>query len=389
MIRELELSGYRVVTPNAVLRHGLVRVRDDRIVEVRDAVRSASDHSGHWLVPGFVDMHVHGGGGYSFTAGDPAEARGAAEFHFAHGTTTLLASLVTAPLDRLAGTVRAYGALVDSGMLAGVHCEGPFLSRTRCGAHNPEHLRSPEAAELVRLMQVAGGTVRMVTIAPELPGAIDAIHQLRERGVLAAIGHTDATYAQTLAAVHAGATVATHLFNAMPAPRAREPGPVLALLTAPTVTCELIADGLHLHDALLRFATGSAGSARTALITDAMSAAGMSDGRYDLGGQAVLVHDSVARLEQPGAQTGSAPAGGVLAGGVLAGSTLTMDAALRHVVHLGASMVDAARMAATTPARTLGLRDRGAIVPGLRADLVVLDEALRVRRVLRAGRWHS
>ena len=189
---------------------------------------------------------------------------------------------------------------------------------------------------------------------------------------MAAVGHTDATYAQTLAAFDAGASVATHLFNGMRPVHHREPGPVLAALGDPRVTTELVADGTHLHDGTLRFAATVAGPDRAALITDAMAATGMPDGRYELGGQAVDVVDGVARLRGSGS---------------IAGSTLTMDAALRHTVSIGLSIVDAVRMAATTPARALGLTDVGTLVAGRRADLVALGEDLGVVGVMRAGTW--
>jgi N-acetylglucosamine-6-phosphate deacetylase len=189
-------------------------------------------------------------------------------------------------------------------------------------------------------------------------------------GVVAAIGHTDATYEQTRAGVAAGATVGTHVFNGMRPPHHREPGPVFGLLGAASVVCEFVADGVHLHDGTLAFAAGVTGPARAALITDAMDAAGMPDGSYDLGGQDVVVAGRVARLARDGA---------------IAGSTLTMDAALRQAVGAGIDLVDAARMAATTPARAIGLADRGAVAPGLRADLVILAEDLTVKQVIRAG----
>jgi N-acetylglucosamine-6-phosphate deacetylase len=191
--------------------------------------------------------------------------------------------------------------------------------------------------------------------------------------VVAAIGHTDATYDQTLAGVEAGATVGTHVFNGMRPPHHREPGPVFALLGADSVVCELIPDGVHLHDGTLAFAAKVTGPERAALVTDAMAAAGMPDGEYELGGQAVVVADRVARLARDGS---------------IAGSTLTMDAGLRQAVHAGVSMVDAVRMATTTPARAIGVAgDVGALAPGLRADLVMLDDDLRVERVMRAGSW--
>ncbi|SBT52299.1 N-acetylglucosamine-6-phosphate deacetylase [Micromonospora narathiwatensis] len=365
----LRVSG-KVVTPTGVIRQGCVEVAGDRI---RAVAEYPSVRDGHWIVPGFVDMHTHGGGGHTFTTGDAASAREAAGFHLRHGTTTLLASLVSSPLALMREATAAYRPLVESGVLAGIHFEGPYLSADRCGAQNPEFLRDPSTDELAELIELGGGAVRMVTLAPERDGALEAIKLLVARGVVAAVGHTDATWAQTRAAVDAGASVGTHLFNGMRPVHHREPGPVVALLDAPNVICELVADGVHLHDGMLTFAASTAGPERAALITDAMAAAGMPDGEYELGGQAVTVADGVARLSRDGA---------------IAGSTLTMDAALRHAVAAGVALPDACRMVATTPARAIGLGDQvGALQAGLRADLVVLDDELDVVRVMRAGAW--
>ena len=360
----------KVVTPTGVIRQGCVEIADGRITAVAEY---PSVRDGHWIVPGFVDMHTHGGGGHTFTTGDPEAARQAAAFHLGHGTTTLLASLVSSPFELMRDATAAYRPLVESGVLAGIHFEGPYLSADRCGAQNPEFLRDPSTAELTELIELGGGAVRMVTLAPERDGATKAIELLVSQGVVAAVGHTDATWEQTRAAVAAGATVGTHLFNGMRPVHHREPGPVVALLEAPNVVCELVADGVHLHDGMLGFATSVAGPDRAALITDAMAAAGMPDGEYELGGQAVTVADGVARLSRDGA---------------IAGSTLTMDAALRHAVGAGVALPDACRMVATTPARAIGLGDRvGELVAGLRADLVVLDDDLNVVRVMRGGNW--
>lgn len=365
----------RVVTPAGVIDDGVVRMAGGRISSVRPAgARPRVDLAVAWILPGFVDIHVHGGGGHTVTTGDAAQAGAAAAFHAAHGTTTMLASLVASPFELMRGAISAYAPLIADGMLAGLHLEGPYLSAIRCGAQNPAYLRDPDPDELVALLDL--GRVRMVTIAPELPGALEVIRLLAARGVVAAVGHTDATYAQTRAAIDAGASVATHLGNAMRPIHHREPGPMIALLEAAGVVCEQIADGVHLHDGMLRFVAGTAGPHRVALVTDAMAAAGMPDGRYELGGQDVTVAAGTARLAGGGAHEGA-----------IAGSTLTMDAAVRHAVHSGLSVEDAAAMAATTPARVLGLdHDLGAIAPGLRADLVLLDEHLRVIRVLREGR---
>ncbi|MEV1330308.1 N-acetylglucosamine-6-phosphate deacetylase [Micromonospora costi] len=362
----------KVVTPTGVIRQGCVEWDGERITAVAEY---PSVRDGHWILPGFVDMHTHGGGGHTFTTGDADEARRAAGFHLRHGTTTLLASLVSSPFALMREATAAFRPLVQEGVLAGIHFEGPYLSATRCGAQNPEFLRDPSTEELTELIELGGGTIRMVTLAPERDGALEAVKLLTAHRVVAAVGHSDATYDETRAAIAAGASVGTHLFNGMRPVHHREPGPVVALLDAPNVVCELVADGVHLHDGMLTFATSVAGPERAALITDAMAAAGMPDGEYELGGQAVTVADGVARLARDGA---------------IAGSTLTMDAALRHAVAAGIPMADAARMVATTPARAIGLGDQvGALQVGLRADLVVLDDDLNVIRVLRAGSWQE
>lgn len=356
----------RIVTPAGVV-DGSITVAEGLIISV-----GAGTGGTDWIVPGFVDIHAHGGGGHSFTLGDAAAVRAGAAFHLGHGTTTLLASLVSSPFTLTRGATAAYAPLVREGVIAGIHVEGPYLSPARCGAQNPAFLRDPSLGEISTLIKIGGGAVRMMTIAPERAGALDAIALLASAGVVAAIGHTDATWAETLAGVEAGATVGTHVFNGMRPPHHREPGPVFGLLAAESVICEFVADGSHLHDGTLSFAAGVTGPARAALITDAMAAAGMADGRYELGGQAVIVAGGVARLERDGA---------------IAGSTLTMDVALRHAVGAGIGLVDACRMASTTPARAIGLTDRGALEPGLRADLVVLSPDLTVKRVMRAGEW--
>ncbi len=357
----MRISG-RMVTPAGVVE-GSLSIVDGMIAGIRKG--KAEDR---WILPGFVDIHTHGGGGHTFTTGDAEQARGAAAFHLAHGTTTMLASLVSSPVEVMREAVLAFAPLVAEGVIVGIHFEGPYLSHIRCGAQNPAFLRDPESGELAELVKLANGNLRMVTIAPEREGALEAIALLRDHGIVAAIGHTDASYEQVLAGVARGASVATHLFNGMRPVNHREPGPVVALLDSPQVVCELVADGVHLHDGTLAFAAHSVGSARAALITDAMSAAGMADGEYDLGGQAVVVADRVARLKRDGS---------------IAGSTLTMDAAVRQAVGAGLSMTEVAAMAATTPARVLGLDKR--LAAGCDADLVLLDDQLQVSGVIRAG----
>ncbi|RAK37822.1 N-acetylglucosamine 6-phosphate deacetylase [Actinoplanes lutulentus] len=357
----------RIVTPDGII-NGHIAINGEMIEAITPD--DTTDAAGtDIIVPGFIDLHCHGGGGHTFTTGDAEAARKAAAFHLRHGTTTMLASLVSSPFELMRDAVEAYQPLVADGVIAGIHFEGPYLSHARCGAQNPAYLRDPAPVELTELVKAGPETVRMMTIAPELPGALEAITFLRDHGVLAAIGHTDASYDQTQAGVAAGATVGTHLFNGMRPPHHREPGPVVGLLSS-IAAVELIADNIHLHPGMLAFAARSAGPDRAILITDAMDATGMPDGRYELGGQEVVVADRVARLAHNGS---------------IAGSTLTMDVAVRNAVAAGLSLTEAATMAATTPARLLGLTDRGAITPGLRADLVILDADLNLKQVIHAG----
>jgi N-acetylglucosamine-6-phosphate deacetylase len=358
----MRLTG-RIVTPDGVVE-GALTVDGSRIA----AIEPGPIETEQWIVPGFVDIHTHGGGGHTFTTGDAAAARAAAAFHRSHGTTTLLASLVSSPFDLMRDATLAFKPLVEEGVLAGIHFEGPYLAELRCGAQNPAYLRDPSLDEVTELVKLGDRAVRMMTIAPERDGALPAIELLAAEGVVAAIGHTDASYEQSLAGIAAGARVATHLFNGMRPIHHREPGPILALLGSASVAVELVADGIHLHDGTLAFAARTAGPGRTVLVTDAMAAAGMPDGEYELGGQAVVVADRVARLARDGS---------------IAGSTLTMDAAFRQAVGAGLSIVDVVRAASTTPAQILGLSgELGSLAVGKRADLVTLSPSLQVTSVV-------
>lgn len=367
------LTGARVVLPQGTVENGQLAV-DGRCIAAHPPVDAqVIDVSGHWLVPGFVDIHNHGGGGASFS-GTPDDILTAIRTHRAHGTTTLVASTVTDEMDLLVRQAGLLSELAEQGDIAGIHFEGPFISPCRKGAHSEKLLRDPEPAEVRKLIDAARGKARMLTLAAELPGGIDSVRLLADHGVIAAIGHTDATYEQTVEAIDAGATVATHLFNAMPALGHRSPGPIAALLEDERVTVELINDGTHLHPAALELAFRHAGADRVAFITDAMDAAGTGDGRYMLGPLEVEVSEGVARLVE---------------GGSIAGSTLTLDRAFQRAVTVDKlSVEDAVTALSVNPARLLGLSDRiGSLEPGKDADLVLLDADFELKGVMRHGEW--
>ena len=361
-----------MVLDGRIARPGWLQTSGGRIIACDDGPAPGPldrDFPDCVVVPGFIDMHVHGGGGASYTDADGI-ARAAA-FHRRHGTTTTLASLVTAsPAELLAG-VRALAAATREGTVAGIHLEGPWLSRARCGAHDPTQTRDPDPAEIDAVLAAGDGAIRMVTLAPELPGSDDAIRRFLDAGVVAAVGHTDATYEQTKRAIVAGATVGTHLFNAMPPLHHREPGPALAMLQESAVTVELIADGVHVHPAVARGVIRAVGAQRVAVVTDAVAAAGCADGPFRLGAVPIDVVSGVARVR--GTST-------------IAGGTATMDGLFRSVA-AEAGLAEAVQTTSATPARALGLEGVGALRVGADANLVVLDSDLRVAAVMAGGDW--
>lgn len=360
-----------------ICRPGWIEVADGRVRGCGDgAPPGPPDHdfADCLVVPGFIDMHVHGGGGASYL--DAEQVADAATFHLRHGTTTTLASLVTASPEELIAGVRALADATRAGVVAGIHLEGPWLSAARCGAHDATQMRDPAPGELDDVLTAGAGAIRMVTLAPERRGSAEAIRRFVDAGVVVAVGHTAANYEQTQQAIALGATVGTHLFNAMPSLHHRDPGPVLALLEHPDVTVEVIADGVHVHPAMVGAVIRTAGPDRVALITDAIAAAGCADGAYRLGAVPIEVESGVARVSSTS---------------TIAGSTATMDRLFRAVAQLGpdpdAALADAVRMTSATPARALGLDRVGTLRDGYAADLVVLDRELRVSAVMVRGDW--
>ena len=335
------------------------------------APRPTAEHVSGLVVPGFVDVHSHGGGGASFVTEDPDVARQVLSSHRRHGVTTMVASLVTGTMPDLKRQVACLAGLVEAGELAGIHLEGPWLALKYKGAHPPLLLADPQPAAVAELLAAGRGTVKMVTIAPERKGAMESIRLLAAQGVVVAIGHTDADFDTCRAAIDAGARGATHLFNAMAPLRHRDPGPVLALWEDPRVHLELIMDGVHVRPELVAFVMATEPH-RVVLVTDAMAAAAAADGDYVLGELPVEVRDRVARIA--GTDT-------------IAGSTLTLDRAVRNCVAAGVPLAQAVRAATSVPADYLGLADVGRLAAGKRADLAVLADDLTVMRVMHRGAW--
>lgn len=363
------------------VRGAEINVDGDRITAVTPAGMALSSLPDGTILPGAVDLHCHGGGGATFIDLDPEKAAAAARHQHRRGTTTLLASLVSLAPGDLARGVEILADLADDGLVDGIHLEGPWISAARCGAHDPALLRDPDRLEVDRLLELGRGHVRQVTLAPERPGGLELVRHLAEAGVHPAVGHSSAPYALVLDAVDAGADLATHLFNGMDPWHHREPGAVPALLRAARearLTLELIADGAHVADETARTVVELVGAEQVAFVSDAMGAAGMGDGRYVLGGLAVLVTDGVARLERDPADSGSASLAG--------GTSHVIDILLRQV-RGGIDLARAVQSGCVTPARFLGLPDRGIIAPGARADLVLVDGSGAVQQVMRAGRW--
>jgi N-acetylglucosamine-6-phosphate deacetylase len=331
----------------------------DDVVDLGDAT----------LVPGFLDLHVHGGGGHAMDDGDGALQEALAA-HRAHGTTRSVVSLVASPLAELRERLtEVAGIAAHDPRVLGTHLEGPFLNPARRGAHEESFLRHPEPEVVEGLLAAAGGTLRQVTIAPELPGALDAIARLTAAGVVAAVGHTEADETTAHAGFDAGARLLTHAFNAMPGIHHRAPGPVVAAIDDERVTIELILDGLHVHPHVAKVLWDAA-PGRVALITDAMAAAAEDDGDYRLGTLNVTVRGGLAMLS--GTDT-------------IAGSTLTQDVALRQAIAMGAEPAAAIAALTTIPARALGEERLGLLEPGYAGDVVALDASWNVTGVWAAG----
>lgn len=369
------LKEAKIVT-NDVIERGYVRISGRKITEIGwnepefQADDVVTDLQGAWLLPGFIDVHVHGGNGHSFMEVSGENLADITRFHAMHGTTGLLATTATGDEGELLQVLPLLGNqvredTVQGARVLGIHLEGPFLSIRRIGAQNPKYLKLPDIEFMETCLRVSHDTIRLVTLAPELPGALEVITYLSANKITVGAGHTDASYDEGQRAIAAGLSHSIHTYNGMRPLHHRDPGVLGSLMTHPQVTCEIICDGYHVHPAMARLLFAAKGSEQLVLITDAIHVAGLTDGIYAWDDREIEVHDGMVEFVDRSS---------------LVGSILTMDQAFRNILStLPISMVEASKMASNNPARVIGVEDRkGSIAIGMDADLVILDTDLSV-----------
>jgi len=375
----------RAFTPTGELRDAGILLRDGVIEAVAPRSSLALPAGAQEIVatdkiaaPGFIDVHIHGAGGHDVMEGTEEALHAIASLIGSHGTTSFVATTVTADPTAICKSSEGIARYIGlqhvksqpGAEVLGIHFEGPFISPLRRGVHPPEWIKLPSAELLEKFVTAAQGNALILTIAPELLGAMPCIDAAHKSGMVVGIGHTDATYEQARAALARGAHHAIHTYNAMRPFSHRDAGVIGAVLTSPEITAELIADGVHVDETAMRLLLQAKGPSGVILITDGTSATGMPDGKYTLGGFEVTVSGGVCRSAE----------------GRLAGSTLTLDRALRNIVNLGASVGDALRMMTLNPATLLGIEHKkGTLRPNADADVVLLNEALEVTQVFTRG----
>jgi len=372
-----------IITPFNLLEDSMIVVRNGKIKTIKKredfTIPSGAEiieAKDKFVVPGYLDMHLHGGGGYDFMDGTYQAVQQIALTHTRFGTTALLPTTMTATRKQIIQSLKSIREAklkgTEGAEILGVNLEGPYISPVKKGAQKEINIKEPSIEEFAEFNQASGNLIRVVTIAPEMPGAIDLINYLHKQGIIASVGHSNATYVQAQAGIQAGLSHVTHTFNAMRGLHHREPGVVGAALSSPKLTVEMIADGIHLHPVVIKILLQAKGSEKVVLITDAIRATGMSEGIYDLGGQEVTVAKGQARLKD----------------GTLAGSVLTMDKAVRNLVtKVGVSLMEAVQMATFNPAKRLGVEDRkGSLESGKDADIVILNKKLEVELTMIAGK---
>ena len=379
------LTNARIITPFEEISPGTIEIENGVIKRVYGGKNPIGENLEEKIVvPGFIDIHTHGIAGlditYSSMNGSEDDVEETllrmSEEYLNHGVTRFLPTTVTAPHEVLLTASKGVKNAIShqrkshtGAIIEGLHLEGPYISKEKRGAQNPEFIRLPSIKELKKYWEVSGGNIKTVTIAPELKGSVEFINYARNLGMYISLGHTNATYEEAKAAIYAGANRATHLYNAMRPINHREPGVIIAVLESPQVYLEIITDLIHISPQIINFTLRYAGIERVVTITDSIIATDLPDGEYSLGGLKVIVKDGICRLED----------------GTLAGSTLTMDNALKNLVGIGIPLKDAVRTMTYNPARAVGLHKMGAILPGYSADLVIMDDELNIEGIYVRG----
>ncbi|WP_372007243.1 N-acetylglucosamine-6-phosphate deacetylase [Paenibacillus chitinolyticus] len=354
------------------IRDGIIEKIESGLATLPEGDYEYMDGQGRLLIPGMIDVHIHGANGFDMMDGSETSIQEVSRACAATGCTSFLATSVSSTIEDLIAMIRSVKRVTGhevGAKIAGLHLEGPYLNPKRKGMQNERFLRHPDLAEMKEIFNEADGLIKMVTIAPELPGGMELISFLKETGVIIAVAHSDATYEEAKQAFEAGASHVTHCFNGMRPIHHRDPGLVVAAFEEEHVSLQAIVDGIHLHPAIVRMMHRLKGPDGMVLITDALQAMGLGDGKYMFGGHPVTVSEGVARLED----------------GTLASSTVTMNEALRLTVDTGISLTDAVKMASSSPARLLGLANKGKISVGFDADLVLLDEQFQVQWTMIKG----
>jgi len=374
-----------IITPFHLIGDKDIIVKEGKIREIvnKEELNTATltgaeviEGKDKYIVPGYIDIHVHGGGGSDVMDGDYEAINQIAIAHSHFGTTSFLPTKMTMDKNKIIGSLRSIHEAKLRGTggaeILGVNLEGPYINPEKKGAQKEEDTKKISIEEFLEFNQASGNLIRLVTIAPEMPGAIGLIKYLYKQGIIASVGHSNATYAQVQAGIEAGLSHVTHTFNAMRGLHHREPGVVGAALISPELTVEVIADGIHIHPIVLKILTKIKEAEKVVLITDAMRATGLKEGTYDLGGQEVIVTEGQARLKD----------------GTLAGSVLTMDKAVKNMVNkIGIQLPKAIQMASFNPARSIGIDDKkGSLEPGKDADIVILNKNLETELTIVAGK---
>jgi N-acetylglucosamine-6-phosphate deacetylase len=373
-----------IVTPFQLLEDRIIIIEKGKIITITDKKEDLAilknveiiEAQNKFIVPGYIDIHVHGGGGSDVMDGEYEAIKQVAATHARFGTTAFLPTTMTMTKDKIIKSLKSIheARLKGTGTaeILGIHLEGPYINPEKKGAQKEEDIKKVSVEEFLEFNQASGNLIRLVTIAPEMPGAIDFIRWLHQQGIIVSVGHSNATYKQVQEGIQAGLSHVTHIFNAMRGLHHREPGVVGAALSSPKLIVEMIADGVHLHPMVLKMLTQIKESEKLVLITDAMRAAGFKEGTYDLGGQEVIVTQGQAKLKN----------------GTLAGSVLTMDKAVKNLVtKVGISLLNAVQMASYNPAKCLGIDDRkGSLELYKDADIVILNKNLETELTMVAGK---